>query len=268
MERIAIFSDVHGNLTALDSVLADIEARGIKRIFCLGDSIFKSANPDIVLERLKTVCEVVLLGNSDYNICRPEVKDRNFWTRNKIGEDNVEYILNLPKFHEIYMSGHFIRFFHASPHSLEDIYNPMYPNIDLLNPKNVLPSPEDLFKNTDFLGKDENDKIPDIVIYGHIHTPCIVRHKNKTLINTGSVGSPVEMLNKNEDLESNKFSTLASYIILEGNYDSKDISSISFQLVRVPYDIEKEITFIQESSMPNKEIFISTLRTASPTIYK
>ena len=39
MDRIAIISDVHGNITALKAVIADIESRNINRIFCLGDSV-------------------------------------------------------------------------------------------------------------------------------------------------------------------------------------------------------------------------------------
>ena len=53
MERIAIISDVHGNKTALETVLADIKARGISRIFCLGDSVTKCANPDVVVDILE-----------------------------------------------------------------------------------------------------------------------------------------------------------------------------------------------------------------------
>ena len=80
MDKIAIISDVHANITALEAVIADIKSRGIERIFCLGDSIIKCANPDLVVDRLREVCEVMIIGNSDYAICRPEVKNKNFWT--------------------------------------------------------------------------------------------------------------------------------------------------------------------------------------------
>ena len=114
MDKIAIISDVHGNITALNTVLKDIKKRNINKIFCLGDSIIKCVNPDLVIDKLKKVCEVILLGNSDYAICRPEVKNKNFWTRNKIGEERANFIANLPVSHEFYMSGHLIRLFHAS----------------------------------------------------------------------------------------------------------------------------------------------------------
>lgn len=268
MDRIAIISDVHGNITALDTVLKDIENRGIKRIFCLGDSIVKCVHPDLVIDRLREVCEVILLGNSDYAICRPEVKDRHFWSRDKIGEERAHFIYNLPVSHEFYMSGHLIRLFHASPYSLDAIYNPMFSNKGTVYSGKEMESAEELFKNTTFIGKTSADPIPDIVGYGHIHTPCVVRHKNKTLFNPGSVGVPVEMLNYDVNDDSNKFSTLASYIILEGNYNSKELSSISFQLVRVPYNIEQEIAALEASDIFNKEMIINTLKGALPTNYK
>ena len=208
MDKIAIISDVHGNITALNAVLEDIKNRNINKIFCLGDSIIKCVNPDLVIDKLKKVCEVILLGNSDYAICRPEVKNKNFWTRNKIGEERANFIANLPVSHEFYMSGHLIRLFHASPFSLDDIYNPMFSNKGTSYPGKEIENPLDLFKNTEFIGKTDKDPTPDIVGYGHIHTPCLVRIKNKTLFNPGSVGVPVEMMNKDIDDKSNKFSTL------------------------------------------------------------
>ena len=48
-----------------------------------------------------------------------------------------------------------------------------------------------LFENTEFLGKTPNDPIPDVIGYGHIHTPNVFRSKNKTIFNTGSVGMPM-----------------------------------------------------------------------------
>ena len=71
------------------------------------------------------------------------------------------------------------------------------------------------------------------------------------------------MANEGEETETSKFSTMSSYMILEGELNSKELSSISFTLVRVPYDIEKEIKYLEESDMPNKEIIIQSLKTAN-----
>lgn len=264
MDRIAIFSDVHANITALNAVLDDIHSRGISRIYCLGDSVTKCCNPDLVIDRLRETCEVVLKGNCDESIASPNAKAKAFWSRVKIGEERANYLNNLPVFTEFYMSGRLVRLFHASPYSLSHIYNPVFSNKDTLREVIELDSPMKLFDNTEFLGKTASDPVPDIVGYGHIHTPNILRYENKTIFNTGSVGMPIEMANDNNLFdETNRFSTLASYIILEGIFGSKDLSSLSISLVRVPYDIQKEIEYLKNSDMPGREKTIKSLRTAS-----
>ena len=64
-ERIALISDVHGNLTALDAVLADIDARGISRIFNLGDYVGKGHRGREVVEICRERCEVNILGSDN-----------------------------------------------------------------------------------------------------------------------------------------------------------------------------------------------------------
>lgn len=268
MDKIAIISDVHGNLSALNAVLSDIEKRQIKRIFCLGDSVVKGVHPDLVVDKLREVCEVMLIGNCDYSTCSSIAKERNYWTRRVIGENRAEFLSNLPVSFEFYLSGHLVRLFHSSPLGLNKIYNPMFSNKNSSHYKYELKSPDLLFQNTDFIGKTSSDPIPDIVGYGHIHTPFVSRFNNKTLFNTGSVGVPIEMLNTDVNDKTNKFSTLSSYIILEGFYGSKNLDSISFNLVRVPYDIEKEIEDIKNSDMPGKDMAIKRLQSAIQDEYE
>ena len=262
MDKIAIISDIHGNITALNAVLEDIKNRKINKIFCLGDCIVKCTHPDLVIDKIRQVCDVILLGNCDYAICKPSSKGKNFWTRNRIGEERAEFMLSLPISYEFYMSGHLIRLFHASPYSLDEIYNPMFSNKDTKYSHLEIKNPERLFENTPFIEKTETDPKPDIVGYGHIHTPYCVRFKNKTLFNAGSVGIPVEMHNTNIDDINNKFSTLASYIILEGYFGDTKLDSISFNLVRIPYNIKKKIEDLESSDIPNKDIIIKTLKSA------
>lgn len=264
MDRIAIISDVHANITALNAVLEDIHSRGISRIYCLGDSVIKGCNPSLVIDKLRETCEVVLKGNCDESISSPNAISKKFWSRLKIGEERASYLNSLPISTEFYMSGRLIRLFHASPYSLSHIYNPMYSNQDSLRKVVELDSPLKLFDNTDFIGKTSNDPIPDIIGYGHIHTPSIFRYQNKMVFNTGSVGMPIEMANDSSFVDSTThFSTLSSYIIIEGTYNSKILSSLSINLVRVPFDIKKEIEFLKLSDMPNKEKSINSLITAS-----
>lgn len=76
-------------------------------------------------------------------------------------------------------------------------------------------------------------------------------------------GIPIEMLSKDMNDEKNKLSTLATYMILEGNYLSKELSGISFNLVRIPYPVEHEIEDLKKSDMSTKEMIIKNLRTAT-----
>ena len=83
----AIISDIHSNLEALTAVLADIEARGIKTIYCLGDVIGYGPDPkpclDMIIERTKWC----VLGNHDYAIFYEPTnfnygaEQASFWTR-------------------------------------------------------------------------------------------------------------------------------------------------------------------------------------------
>ena len=96
MDKIAIISDIHGNITALEAVLKDIKNREINRIFCLGDCITKCTHPDLVIDKVSEVCDVILIGNCDYVVCKPSSKGKDFWTRNKIGEERAEFMSSLP----------------------------------------------------------------------------------------------------------------------------------------------------------------------------
>ena len=260
MDKIAIISDIHGNITALKTVLKDIHSRNINEIYCLGDSIVKCANPDLVIDTLKENCKVILKGNCDDDVCNPNVPADKYWSRRKIGEERAKFIYNLPVSYEFYMSGYLIRLFHACPFNLTSFFNPLQ---KLDKPNNSTISASDMFKNTEFIGKNSNDPIPDIIGYGHLHTPNLFRYKNKTIFNPGSVGMPIELNNGENGDENNRFSTLSSYTILEGLLNSKNLSSISITHIRIPYDISKEIGYLENCDMPMKNESIHDLKTAS-----
>ncbi len=239
MDKIALIGDVHANLTALEAVLKDIKERNISKIFCLGDIVSKGVNPDIVIDLIKDNCEVVIKGNCDEIFSSKRALERKFWTRMKIGDNRAKYLQELPVMNEFYLSGKLIRLFHSSPYSLEHIYNPIYDNSKTEYANEILNNPMDLFKNTDFIGKNEKDKIPDIIGYAHLHIPNLFEFENRIIFNTGSVGL-------SENIET------ASYTILEGYLNSKKISSYSISNVIIPYDINKEIEIINKSDFPLK----------------
>ena len=151
------------------------------------------------------------------------------WNQSLITEEDREYLLKLPFSHEFYMSGSLVRLFHATNKANDKVVL----NIDDIETKYemFLPSEYTISNN-----------VADVVIYGHIHHPYMYKLYNKTLINVGSVGNSFDAI-RNDNKDSNVLETTrAYYLIIEGEYGSKEYNSeISFQFVRVPYNIEKEL---------------------------
>ena len=247
MDKIAIISDIHANLTALQAVLKDIENRNISKIYCLGDIVSKGVNPDSVIDLVRKNCEIILKGNCDEIYSSELAFKKKFWTTMKIGEDRANFLKKLPVMYEFYLSGNLIRLFHASPYSLEHIYNPIYSNENTKYVNHELKTPNELFKNTEFIGRSEKDKIPDIVGYAHLHMQNLFQFEDKIVFNTGSIS-----------LANNP--SKSSYTILEGILDSKEKTTFSITNVNIYYDILKEIKYIENSDIPTKEELILTLR--------
>lgn len=237
MDRIAIISDIHGNLEALKSVLDDIKGRNINRIFCLGDIIAKGTHQQECVDLVKENCEVIIRGNcdeyftSDIDLStkmQSEV-DRLIWNKNKLNEETRKFLNNLPYCYEFYMSGRFVRLVHAHPEKIDKFAG----NIDKIDRlyELFLPSSNTI-----------SDKKADILIYGHIHTPYVQKIYNRMIINVGSVGNAIDVFRNYEKDGDVKNTTVANYLILSGNFDSKNIDEkISYELVCVPYDIDKEL---------------------------
>ena len=244
--KIAIISDIHGNLEALKTVLNDIEKRNIDKIYCLGDIIAKGSHSLECVRLIKDKCEVVIKGNcdlyytSDFDLSKMSEEDVNRinWNKSKLDKDAVDYLKSLPYCYEFYMSGRLIRLLHAHPEQIDKFAG----NIDKIDRIYglVLPS-----NNT-----VSNEKA-DVLIYGHIHTPYVQKMYNRYIINTGSVGNAIDVFRNSEKDGNDKITTVANYLILSGNLDSKNIDeSFSFELVSIPYDIEKELN----SSSDNIEL--------------
>ena len=94
MEKIAIISDVHGNITALNAVLSDIKKRHIEKIFCLGDYVIKCTHPDLVIDKLREVCEVMLIGIQIMQFAVLRLKTRNFGLEKKsVKNELISFII-------------------------------------------------------------------------------------------------------------------------------------------------------------------------------
>ena len=98
--RIALLSDVHGNLPAFEAVLADVETQSADEIWCLGDLVGYGAQPDGCVELARARCELSLAGNHDL-VVTGEIPISDFsrsaaeaarWTQDNIATETLDYL--------------------------------------------------------------------------------------------------------------------------------------------------------------------------------
>src|SRR5689334_22445211 len=102
--RIAIVSDVHSNLDALESVLADADASGAEAVWCLGDTVGYGPEPSGVIRVLRERVAVAVAGNHDRAACglldisdfNPAAASAVRWTAQQLSPDDREYLAALP----------------------------------------------------------------------------------------------------------------------------------------------------------------------------
>ncbi|NOH02228.1 MAG: metallophosphoesterase family protein [Chloroflexi bacterium] len=178
--RIAFISDIHGNFTALEAVLADIKQQRVDQIICLGDTVTLGPQPREVLDTLRELGTVNIQGNHDAAILEPEkageyeitdylVPDL-YWGRERLTRDDLNFIQSFAATHEIEFSRKIkLLAFHGSPRSTTDLILATTP-------------PEQLDEY--FKGHSAT-----IFIGGHSHIQMHRRHGNLLILNSGSVGN-------------------------------------------------------------------------------
>ena len=101
--RIALLSDVHGNLPALRSVLEDVRGSGAEQAWCLGDLVGYGAEPDGCVELAREACDVCLAGNHDL-VVTGDIDIADFssnaaaaarWTRENIADEALHFLRGL-----------------------------------------------------------------------------------------------------------------------------------------------------------------------------
>lgn len=242
MTQIALISDIHGNIPALEAVLKDIKQREIETIYCLGDLIGKGPHGDIAVDLVRTHCQQVIKGNWDDFIGKETGDPVLQWHQHRLGSERLQYLAELPYILEFMMSGKWIRLFHASPRSVYERIQPWDDQEKL----------ETLFHSSPLCG---DPRIADVAGYADIHNAYHQHLDGRTLFNTGSVGNPLEMPE-------------ASYVILDGIYDSEDPAPFNIQFIRVPYPIEQAVQDALESGMPSPEEYILEVRTGRYQVRK
>ena len=236
LERIALISDIHGNLPAFEATLADIDRRSITRVFCLGDLAGKGPHGDVVVDRCRVRCEGVIRGNWDDGLATRTPTDLTLrWHQERLGSERLAYLRTLPNTISVVLSGQRIRLLHASPQGV-------WTRVFQEDPDEKLQA---MFANTDFTGHEDT---PDIVAYGDIHEAFVRTFERKTLLNVGSVGNPLDQ-------------PLACYATLEG-CSGLTAAPVAISFVRLPYDIERAIWEAEQEDMPELEPYATELRTA------
>ena len=227
--RIAIISDIHSNIQALEAVFEDIDARGIDRIICAGDLVGYAPFPNEVIEQIKSRNIPTVMGNYDDGvgflrfICGCDYKDENaqalgeasiLWTKQNTLPENLEFLRSLPHQLVIEAGRHKVMVVHGSPRRLNEY---LHQDVE----ESFL---EEIFAETNVT----------ILVCGHTHIPEHRTVSGRHLINGGSVGKP-----KDGDPR-------ACYVILEFTQE------VEVEFVRVAYDVEATALAIEKSGLPNK----------------
>ncbi|MEO8909055.1 MAG: metallophosphoesterase family protein [Gemmatimonadaceae bacterium] len=237
--RYALISDIHANLPALESVLADIDARGdVDAIYHLGDLAGYAPWPNEVVALLRQRAIPGVAGNYDSTLatdykhcgCRAdtphdeELSHLSYaWTRAHVTADTKKYLASLPFRIDIrplggHVSGPTVTLVHGN-----QTLNTVYITED---------------RPDSFLGKmaaDLESRPDDVICFGHTHKPWQREVSGVRFLNTGSVGRP-----KDGDWR-------ACYVLL-----AIDGAGARLEFVRVEYDVEKAARGILGSELPHE----------------
>jgi diadenosine tetraphosphatase ApaH/serine/threonine PP2A family protein phosphatase len=174
--KIGILSDIHSNLEALEVSLHRLDSEAVERLYCLGDIVGYGANPNECVEKIRTLCDVCVIGNhDDALIGHTSIQYFNSyaraaieWTGRVLSDANREYLTSLPLRHQ--EDG--LLMVHATPIEPEAWSY-------VLRPEEAAPQFQDMKNGT-------------TAFIGHSHIP--VRFDDiaakKAIINVGSVGQP------------------------------------------------------------------------------
>jgi len=235
--RIAIVSDIHDNLTALEAVLADLHHTSPDLILHGGDLVGGGSSPAEVVDRIRDLGWQGVFGNSDEAVARPEsledfashsqaplslwnaVREMTAFTRDALGEERITWLAALPRV----ITQPPLGLVHASPESAW--HSPAWDAAaaELQSTYSPLAQP--------------------IVVYGHIHKSFVSRMNAITVINTGSVS------------QSFDGDPRASYLLIDNGTPT---------IRRVEYDIEREVNSMTASGLPHSDWIARILRVAQP----
>lgn len=189
MRRIALYSDIHGNLAALEAVIADIEAAGVTERICLGDLVGYGPDPVGVIERVRAAGDPVIQGNYDRGVggrlgdcgCYyPTSQDKAdgavsyAFTVEAVGDEDAAWLAALAGEIRFEYGGLRVLMCHGSPRRVNEYLMPDRPESQLVR-----------------LAAEAE---ADVICCGHVHVPYQrvfgAEGGEVHYVNSGSVGKP------------------------------------------------------------------------------
>ncbi len=176
--KIAVLSDIHGNIVSLEEVLKDAKAQNVDEYIVLGDIITDLPFTDEVIDIIKDLTPYVIKGNREsYLLTYEQTKEDDRWKTLQAGsvccylkytrKDNIEYMRNLPENLVLEFEGVKIRAVHGSPYDVSEL----------------------LYFDTPLMDKVFNELEEDILVYGHNHGPARYETRNgKIVAQVGTLG--------------------------------------------------------------------------------
>ena len=187
--RVALLSDIHGNLIALNAVLADLASRGpFDEVVVAGDLVWAGPWPAEVVDRVCSMESVVIQGNTDAffrlrpNETPPGKRESRFaeqmeWTLEQLGPQRAAYLAGLPASHLIRPAGgHELLVVHANPYDLDRPILPQASGVEL----------------DELLSSDGIEPTWSALAFGHVHTPFQRKWRGRLLIDVASAGLPMD----------------------------------------------------------------------------
>jgi putative phosphoesterase len=241
--RIAIIADLHGNLIALEAVLADLREGRVDQVVCLGDVAVGGPQPHEVVARLRVLGYPTVLGNTDAAAIRPfrlltgadEERQRwqaiDTWGAAQLTVENRSFLHTLPLTLSLPLGDEaMLLCFHGSPHSNMDRITATTPETTLA----VLLS----------------GYSAAVMAGGHTHLPFVRRHGPSLFLNPGSVGLPYAGLD-----DAVQHPPWAEYGLVEWQ-----AGRLGVELRRVPVDVDRVVHTVLGSGMPHADWLASTWR--------
>ena len=238
--RLALVSDIHGNLAALETVIADIGQMRVDRTVCLGDVALTGPQPAPVLERLHALGWPTVMGNADALILEPAFKpndarinDLDAWCVAQLQAEHLEFVrgfqptiefeLDGPKPDQPEPSGRHLLCFHGSPRNFNDII--------------LADTPAETLEGL------LTARAP-VMAGGHTHRTMLRRHGDALILNPGSVGMAYASV-----LGEGTLGAYAEYLILDTH------PALRLEFRRVPFDATRVAGAFRAASTPHAEFW-------------